>query len=183
MSINIKDILDNIEDIMVTDSALTSLMDFERVLDEIDLYTFRNWKRGELVEGPVYEKYHITCTFMWPRKLMPDPRGAERLLDYDIEVKYQKSQLVQSQKIQDPEDFRPGTKFAKSEKKPIWLVEITIPKQLMTDIQIGSLELENSKIDLDDVDEAYEEGQDEEAEKIETPTGEPGANPLSAPTL
>jgi hypothetical protein len=177
MSINIKEILKNIEDIMVTDSALVSLMDFERVLDEIDLYAFRNWRKGELVEGPVYEKYHVRCTFMWPRRLMPDPRGGERLLEHDIEVKYQKSQLVQSKKIEDPDDFRPGTKFAKLESKPIWLVEIIMPKQLMQDIQVGSLELETRKIDLDDVDEAYEEGQDQEAEQL-PPTGATSATGL-----
>ena len=74
---DIKDVLQNTKKIYMTDSALTSLMDFERVIDELDVYVFKNWKKGELVAGPEYEKYFITCTFMWPYKLMPDPRGGE----------------------------------------------------------------------------------------------------------
>lgn len=160
MSIKIKDILDNIEEIFATDSSLTTILDFERVLDEIDLYSFRNWKRGELVEGPVYEKYFVKCVFMWPNRLMPDPRGAERLLDYGCEIKYEKSQLEVPIQIEEPDDFEPGTKFPRYKPKPIWLVEIVMPKQLMADINIGSLELEGKKIDLDDIEEAYDEGDD-----------------------
>ena len=52
----IADVIENTKEIFMTDSALTSLLDFERVLDELDLYVFANWKDGELVEGPVYEK-------------------------------------------------------------------------------------------------------------------------------
>jgi len=88
MATNINDVLENIKNISLTDSAVNSLLDFERVIDELDIYTFNNWKRGELVQGPKYEKYFITCTFMWPYKKMPDPRGGERLLDYGCEIKY-----------------------------------------------------------------------------------------------
>ena len=61
MGKEITDVIDNTKDIFMTDSSLSSLLDFERVLDELDLYVFANWKKGELVEGPVYEKYDSTC--------------------------------------------------------------------------------------------------------------------------
>lgn len=160
MSIDIKSILDNIEDIFQTESALTTLMDFERVMDEIDLYSFRNWKKGELVQGPEYEKYFVKCTFMWPKRLMPDPRGAERLLEYGCEIFFYRSKLKKPIKVEEPDDFKPGTKFAKEKVYPVWLVEIIMPKQLMADINIGSLELENKRIDMDDIDQAYDEGDD-----------------------
>ena len=62
---SIADVIENTKELYMTDSAVGTLMDFERVLDELDLYVFANWKKGELVEGPVYEKYFVTCTFMW----------------------------------------------------------------------------------------------------------------------
>ena len=83
MATDIKDILQNVKDIYMTDSSLNTLLNFERVIDELGLYAFANWQKGELVAGPVYEKYFVTCTFMWPYKMMPDPSGAERLLNYD----------------------------------------------------------------------------------------------------
>lgn len=155
---HIKDVLENTKNIYMTDSALTSLMDFERVIDELDVYVFKNWKKGELVAGPVYEKYFITCTFMWPYKLMPDPRGGEKLLDYNCEVKYKKDILHYAVKVKSPDDFVAGTKMPKMASKPIWLVEITMPKKLMKDIHQGSLELETEKIDIEDIEQAYETG-------------------------
>jgi hypothetical protein len=160
MSKVIADVIENTKEIFMTDSSLTSLMDFERVLDELDLYVFANWKDGELIEGPKYEKYFVTCTFMWPYKMMPDPRGGERLLDYDCEVYYSKDQLHYPVKIKTPDDFEAGTKMPKMAKKPIWLVTIVMPKKLMQEIQQGSLELESATLDMEDVEQAYEEGTD-----------------------
>jgi hypothetical protein len=160
MSKAIADVIENTKEIFMTDSALDTLLDFERVLDELDLYVFANWKEGELVEGPVYEKYFVTCTFMWPHKMMPDPRGGERLLDYDCEVYYAKDQLEYPIKIKNPDDFEPGTKMPKMAKKPVWLVTIVMPKKLMQEIQQGSLELESATLDLEDIESAYEEGEE-----------------------
>jgi hypothetical protein len=163
MPANIKELLKNTQEIFMTDSAVGTLLDFERVLDELDLYAFDHWKMGELVEGPIYEKYYIRCTFMWPYKKMPDPRGAARLSDYDCEVTFQEDYFEHPVKVKTPNDYQPGTKVPRLEKSPIWLVEIAMPKQLMQEIQQGALELESGTIDLEDVDQAYEEGADNEA--------------------
>lgn len=160
MSKVIADVIENTKEIFMTDSALNTLLDFERVLDELDLYVFKNWKDGELVEGPIYEKYFVTCTFMWPYKMMPDPRGGERLLDYDCEIYYSKDQLEYPVKVKNPDDFEPGTKMPKMAKTPVWLVKIVMPKKLMQEIQQGSLELESATLDMEDVEKAYEEGDD-----------------------
>jgi hypothetical protein len=162
MPANIKELLKNTQEIFMTDSAVSTLLDFERVLDELDLYAFAHWKMGELVEGPIYEKYYIRCTFMWPYKKMPDPRGAERLSEYDCEITFQEDYFEHPVKVKTPNDYQPGTKVPRLEKSPVWLVEIVMPKQLMQEIQQGALELESGTIDLEDVDQAYETGADNE---------------------
>jgi hypothetical protein len=142
---------------------LLTLLDFERVLDELDLYAFKNWQIGELVSGPIISKYRVTCIFMWPKKLMPDPRGARRLLPFDCDVKYKKTTMKVPVKIEDPSDYRPGTHKAKLIEKKVWLVEITMPKSLMSDIRTGSVELEDQDIDLADLDNAYEQDLDKDS--------------------
>ena len=72
-------IVDTIKNIYMSDGAMNTLLDFERVLDEADVYAFRNWINGELVQGPEIGRYSCTCTFMWPYKLMPDPTATIRL--------------------------------------------------------------------------------------------------------
>ena len=176
----IKDVVENIKEIFMSDSSLDTLLDFERVVSELDTYVFQNWKSGELVAGPVYEKYFVSCIFMWPYKLMPDPRGGERLLDYGCEISYKKDWLEYPVKIKNQDDFEPGTKMPKMKKVPIWLVEIVMPKQLMAEIKQGSIEIEGEKLEVEDIEQAYEEGMDEEELQGDEQQGqqtEPGMNP------
>lgn len=158
---------DNIRDIYMSEGSLTTLLDFERVLDEVDIYAFKNWEIGELVAGPDIGKYRVTCTFMWPEKLMPDPRGGRRLLPFDCEVNFMKKDMKIPVKITDPSDYKAGTKKAKLITKPVWLVEIVMPKALMNDIRTGSIEMEDQDIDLDELDQAYEQDLDDEANSSE----------------
>jgi hypothetical protein len=153
----------NIQDIYLSEGSLLTLLDFERVLDELDLYAFKNWQIGELVQGPTISKYRVSCIFMWPEKLMPDPRGGRRLLPFDCDVKYKRTNMQVPMKIEDPSDYRPGTKKARLIEKKVWLVEITMPKGLMSDIRTGSVELEDQDIDLADLDDAYEQGLDQDS--------------------
>ena len=164
MPANIKKILDNIKEIYLTDSNLETLLDYERVIDELDLYAYRNWKKGELVEGPIYEKYFVTCSWMYPYREMPDPSGAERLLHYGCEISYKEDTLEYPIKVKTPDDFKPGTKVPRMVSKPIWIVTITMPKKLMGDIQRGSVELENESLDAEDIETAYETGEDDETQ-------------------
>ena len=155
-------VADNIRDIYMSEGTITTLLDFERVLDEVDVYAFKNWEIGELVAGPEITKYRVSCTFMWPEKLMPDPRGGRRLLPFDCEVSYRKVEMKIPVKIKDPSDYRPGTAKARIIEKPVWLVEIVMPKRLMSDIRTGSIEMEDQEIDLEELDQAYEQDLDKE---------------------
>jgi hypothetical protein len=153
---------DNIRDIYMSDGSLATLLDFERVLDELDIYAFKNWEIGELVSGPDISKYRVTCVFMWPLKLMPDPRGGRRLLPFDCEVNYKKNKIKIPIKITDPSDYIPGTKKARLIEKEVWLVEIVMPKALMSEIRTGSIEMEDQDIDLGELDDAYEQDLDKQ---------------------
>ena len=155
-------VADNIKNIYMSDGSLTTLLDFERVLDELDIYAFRNWAIGELVSGPDITKYRVTAIFMWPKNLMPDPRGGKRLLPFDCDVVYKKQKIKIPIKITDPSDYRPGTKKARIMEREVWLVEITMPKALMSEIRTGSIEMADQDIDLEELDQAYEQDLDQE---------------------
>jgi hypothetical protein len=165
---DIKSAIENTKKIYLSDSLLNILMDFERVIDEMDLYAFANWEKGELVEGPNIEKYWVSCKFMWPRKMMPDPSGAERLLPYGVKVSYEKKTIQIPTKIKAPDDFRPdGSRKGKLIDVPVWLVNIKMPKELIADIEQGSLEIAGEDIDLEDIQNAYQQGIDQQA-NVET---------------
>lgn len=135
--LDILEIIKNVNTIYTTNSALSVLKDFERVLDEMDMYVYENWQDGELVEGPAVERHWITTKFMWPKHKMPDPMAAKRLLDYGCKVTYQQSHFVKPRKVKKPDDLRPGTKKGKLDRHPVWIVEIAMPKKLVDDIFNG----------------------------------------------
>jgi hypothetical protein len=137
-------------------------MDFERVLDECDLYAYRHWDLGELVDGPEAKRYSVNCTFMYPLKKMPDPRGAKRLLAVGCNIKFKKTTIKVPVVIKDPEDYKPGTHYPKMTEREVWLVRIEMPKTIMNDIREGSIDLAGQTIDLSDLDDAYADDLDKE---------------------
>jgi len=134
---DIIDVVKNLQTLGEDNNAFKILKDFERVIDELDIYVFKNWEDGELIEGPDVTRYSVKCTFMWERDKMPDPKGGTRLSEYGCDIKYVKDHILIPRKIRDPEDFRPGTKKGKIDAHPIWLVTIEMPKKLMQDVSIG----------------------------------------------
>jgi len=137
---------------------------------------------GELVQGPTVTKYKVSCVFLWPENLMPDPRGGRRLLPFDCEVKYKRTNMKIPLKIEDPRDYRPGTKIARIIEKKIWLVEITIPKALMSDIRTGSVDLEEQELELDELDNAYYKDKEKEETENQMKGAEQQPPPTDQPT-
>lgn len=144
---DVKDIIKNIEQIYGSNNSLNLLKDFERVIDELDIYVYDNWIDGELVSGPNETRYFVDCTFMWPKDRMPDPRAGLRLLDYGCRVKFGESYFSKVRKIKKPDDIRPGTRKGKIDHEEIWLVKISMPKKLMADIQRGYMNLDQNKVE------------------------------------
>lgn len=167
-------IISTVKGIMTSDGAMSTLLDYERVLDEADLYAFRNWQLGELVQGPDIGRYSVTCTFMWPYKLMPDPSGAKRLASIGCDLKFAKSKIKVPVEVTNYEDFVQGTRYPKMHERPVWFVQITIPKDLMNEIKEGSIDLADQTIELDEIEDAYEEDLDKENTQQDE-TGQQGA--------
>lgn len=153
-------VIDNTKEIYMSDTSLSTLMDFEELMDNVDIYAFANWLSGELVEGPVVDKYWISCTFMWPYKLMPDPRGGYRLLDHGCQITYEKDTIQTPVEIEKPEDFEPGTKKARMQDHDVWLVKITMPAEIIKTPRPGYVELGGKPVDMQGVDDAMESGLD-----------------------
>jgi hypothetical protein len=156
-------IIDTIKGIYTSDGSINTLLDFERVLDESDLYAFKNWILGELVDGPDIKKYSVACIFMYPEKLMPNPKGGKRLTHLGCKIHFKKTTIEVPVKLESNDDFKPGTHYPKMIEKSVWLVRIEIPKELMNDIREGTIDLAGQTLDLDELNDAYDEDLDKES--------------------
>jgi len=132
-----KDILDvirNVDTIYNNNSSLAVLKDFERVLDEMDVYVYDNWLDGELLSGPTIKRHWVQAEFMWPKDKMPDMDGARRLIEIGCRVNVSRDEMIEPRKIRSKDDFRPNTKKGKLDAHPVWVVKILMPKKLVFDI-------------------------------------------------
>ena len=127
------DVIRNIKKIYASDNVINSLVSMEKVMDDVNMYAYKNWTKGELVDGPHESKYDISATFMWEQAQMPDPEAGKRLLTLGARVEYKKDVRLTPKRIKSYADFRPGTRKAKLEEHPIWLVKVTIPKTVVED--------------------------------------------------
>jgi len=171
-------IVSTIKGIYTSDGTMSTLLDFERVLDEADLYAYKNWELGELVQGPDSKRYIVSCTFMWPHKLMPDPSGIKRLLAIGCDIQFVKSKIKVPVEVKNYDDYVQGTRYPKMIEQVVWFVKIEMPKDLMNDIKEGSIELADQTIDLEEIENAYANDLDKENTQQEnTEAGGPAQMP------
>ncbi len=184
--VNFTSIIDTIKNIYMSDGSMSTLIDFERVLDNADLYAYKNWLNGELVQGPTVGRYNVKCIFMWPYKLMPDPRGSIRLIRIGCRVTFGRGEVKVPVEIKSYDDFDMGTKYPKMKERKVWFVEVQIPLELMDDIKEGTIDIADSVIDLSEIEDAYDQDLDtaetDSEETEDTPTqseeNQSGQNPM-----
>ena len=95
---------------------------------------------------------------------MPDPRGGERLLPYGCKISYEKTEIQVPVKIKTQDDIRvDGSRKGRLTPVKVWLVKIEMPQELIADIEQGSIEIAGEDIDLEDINDAYEQGLDQKS--------------------
>ena len=185
---------DTITSAFESDSILNVLIDFEGVLDHLDIYAYENWEKGEVVQGPDLEKYWVTVTLMYPKKLMPNPDGALRIIERGGKVFYGEDTYLKPVKISKPEDMetrkKPFTDDPHEEEKrpklvkiPVWLVKITLPRKFVNSQSSEKIRVSDTELDLDAVTSAYDQNLDQEqalqdgnpqtAQQLEIPNEQP----------
>jgi hypothetical protein len=127
------DVIRNIKKIYASDNVISSLVNMEKVMDDVNIYAYKNWSLGELVDGPHETKYDVSATFMWEQNQMPDPEAGKRLLNIGGKVEFKRDVKMVPRKIESYADYRPGTRKAKLDEIPVWLVKITVPNQIIED--------------------------------------------------
>ncbi len=152
---------DAIQRLYDQDNLLDILIEFEAVLDSLDLYTFKNWFEGEIASGPWLRRYWVEVTLKYKHEEMPDPSGAMRLLKHGARVSYELAEETVPVEIESPEDIDQQTQKAKTEEIKAWLIHVKIPRRFIEDMETGIIHLddqEEEEIDLTAAQTGEEEG-------------------------
>ena len=148
MPITAQDLNDHLRKVSEGESLLDMLLEFEGILDEVDLYAYKNWIKGEILEGPDVGRHWVTAKFMYMSEDMPDPSGAERLMSRGIKVKFCREELKYPKKVKTWDDVDQSRSFnagsggyatgslggvgyikPKTMTDKVWVVEITMPRK------------------------------------------------------
>ena len=143
--------LKTIED---SDHLLDILVQCEDILDGLDLYVYRNWFSGEVIEGPIIKRHWVTIGLLYPYRKMPDPRASLRLMKHSIIVDFSKVRRhVDKNNPQEKAEEK-----ADHEKDLYWMVEIKFPRRLLKKIEDDVEDGYEDDVDTDDVEEAKDSG-------------------------
>ena len=133
--------IDAVKRLEDTDNLLDIMIQVEDYFDSLDLYVFKNFIDGELVNGPYVKRYWVTFTLKYPYTKMPDPQGGLRLLKYGSKVSYEKASEEVPVPVKSVSDLDPETQRPKMKKEPIWLVHFKIPRRFIEELNIEGLDL------------------------------------------
>lgn len=159
MTIAVKILNDQIRKVSETNTLLDMLLEFEKTLEDIDVYAYKNWDLGEVLEGPIMSRHFITVKLMYPYKDMPDPSGAKRLMDKDCLVKYHKDTLISPVKVKTFDDVETQIRAdgsvrhrAKTKSEPVWVVEVKMPRRYVDEFNSDVVEAdEDSYVDTESI--------------------------------
>lgn len=116
------------------------LIEFENILDTLDVYLYKYWFDGYVLKGPVIRKYFIE---VWLRyEVLPDPKAAKRMTKHGI--------LVELEPVKEKEKNKP------------WIVKIQVPKHLFGNLALSNFQDYDDEVDLEDVQDAIDAGLDTE---------------------
>ena len=159
MTIAVKILNDQIKRVSETNTLLDMLLEFEKTLEDIDVYAYRNWDLGEVLEGPDMSRHYITVRLMYKLDEMPDPAGAKRLMQKDCLVKYRKDTLISPIKVKTFDDVETDIRAdgsvrhrAKTKSEPVWVVEVKMPRRYVDEFNSDVVEADqDSYVDTESI--------------------------------
>lgn len=157
-----EDVIDNIREIDKNGTLLDMLLEFEGVLDRQGMYGYKNWKLGEVCEGPDLSRYWLHVKLLYPYKLMPDPKGALRLTKVGCEVEFNKGTLTEPVDVRSNEDLDEEGK-PKLKKHTVWLIDIWMPRKFVDEFSDDKVKVGDDEVDLEELNDAYDDGLDDES--------------------
>ncbi len=135
-------------------SLLDVLIEFDQFLDDLNVYSYKNWFEGEVVDGPNLSRHWCEISLMYPYDMMPDPDGGQRLLARDCKVSYREDHYMEPRKVESPDDYEPGTKKPRIDKIPVWIVTIKCPKKYL-------MVYDKTEADQEELQQGYQQGLDD----------------------
>lgn len=131
-----------------SESLIDVLIQMENFIDNLDIYAFKNWFEGEVIDGPIIKKYWVGMILLYDYNKMPDPEGAIVLEKHGAKLSYSLRNIENTditknsilmpdlQSLTDLESQQrvygnmsiESDKYKEPKTKKVWIIEILIPR-------------------------------------------------------
>lgn len=145
---------------------LDILLGVEEYFDNMDLYAYKNWIYGELIEGPIVSKYWVEVVFKFSEETFPDPVATKMFEKQGTKVSikrdYEDFPIAHPRQETDMQMFIGGmgsgtVKKPKSERKPVLLYKFQIPRRLVNPESFDEYKLMASDFNQSDMNEEIDD--------------------------
>jgi len=112
-------------------TALDVLIAIYEFMNDINIFAYKNWMEGRIIEGPFIERYWIEISAVFPYEKMPDPAAGMRLIKRGCDVKFFKSKMEVAKDLEDVDynaEASPEERRTAKKDKKVWMVTIQIPR-------------------------------------------------------
>ncbi len=120
------------------DGLLDILLGIEEYFDNMDIYAYKNWIYGEIVEGPIVSKYWVEITLKYDHDTFPDPIATKILEKQGTKVfvrpDWEVSPIAHPRSMNDMQSVLGNNSSVlkpKDERKAIILYKFQIPRRLV----------------------------------------------------
>lgn len=137
---------------------LDILLGVEEYFDNMDLYAYKNWIYGELVEGPIVSKYWVEVVFKYDFETFPDPVATKMFEKQGTKVFVKKD--FENFPIAHPRSMKDMTialgqntavPLPREDRKEIILYRFQIPRRLVNPESFDEYKLMASDFNQSDV--------------------------------
>lgn len=145
---------------------LDILLGVEEYFDNMDLYAYKNWIYGELIEGPIVSKYWVEVVFKYTQETFPDPVATKIFEKQGTKVSVKRDyEITPIQHPRQESDMQTyiggnmgaGVRKPKDERHPVILYRFQIPRRLVNPESFDEYKLMASDFNQSDVNEEIDD--------------------------
>lgn len=142
----------------------TSLMDVAMecayFLEQIGALAYRNWDKGEIINGPIVSRFFSTITFMFSAKALPDITVLERLKKMQCKISYETDTYRRVVNYREGESEN-AEYYQKVVDHKVWLLTIKIPNRYLALDGNTVMDIDGEEIYYDDIEIVYNDEAEE----------------------
>ena len=142
------------------ESLMDVVMECAFFLEQIGALAYRNWDKGEIINGPHVSRFFSTISLMFSAKALPDITVIDRLKSMKCKVSYETDTYRRVVTYRESDDEN-AEYYQKVVDHKVWIVTLKIPNRYLALDGNTLMNIDGDDIYYDDIEIVYNEEAEE----------------------